>query len=420
MNDDAKIDGADMQTFVEVLLDLETDPILIAHADFDESGTVDWADVPPFVVTLLVGVPHGDVNRDDRVDGTDIQPFVHILLGEYDPEADLNADGVVDLADVPLFVDVLLFGPPSPSSAITLYAEGLAASSDLCDAPIDLLTDPEGDGTFALAGTEELTVVDVTFSPLSGGIGTPVTITLTPAVLPLAFNDGTTARWSGVFQPIVGSPTDNITINYSESQFRETLANQAILIVGDSSVSQTGDISRDSLAGAMVGQMTINFGIVEVSKPLQFVPTSGPVITQIGYDQDALPFVVDPSSATLEIVMTTNGNGADETLLAGQYFNHLVVALEVDRNLITEAEAPAAITVTLISRTHAGADLQTVPNLSLLRNDVASSPTAILYHSDFSVPIVLTDVLLDPNDYSLVIPVYAADQGEIAILPEGF
>lgn len=131
MNGDAKIDGADIQTFVEVLLGLETDPILIAQADFDESGTVDLADVPPFVVALLVGSPTGDVNRDGSVDGTDIQPFVNVLLGEYDPEADLDSSGVVDLADVPLFVDVLLFGPPSPSSTITLFAEGLAASNSL-------------------------------------------------------------------------------------------------------------------------------------------------------------------------------------------------------------------------------------------------------------------------------------------------
>lgn len=484
MNGDARVSGDDIQTFVDVLLGNNTDPNLLAQADFDENGVVDQADVPRFVAALLGEQRTGDVNRDGQTDGRDIQPFLAVLLGaallpgdldedgdvdltdlglfadvllglDTDPglvgradlngdglahgndiqpfvqaflnpapapdpnAADLNFSGAVDLADLPLFVDVLLFGITAPSNAtITLFAEGLAPSADLCDTPADLLTDPDGDGTFALAATVEFTVVDLNFSPLTGGLGTPITITMTPAIPPLAFDAGTTATWTGVFQPMAGVPTAPFTITYSPAQFRESSASQAVIIAGDGSLLNPPDVAHVSLPGSLPGVLTLHFAACDLSKNVPFDPVGGPILTTIQYDANAQPFV-GPTPDSLEIVITTNGNGSDEILLAGNYFNHLAVALEIARNAFTDGEAPAAILVTLISRTTAGAELQSTQNLPLLRDDVASNPTTILYHSDFQLPIVLVDVFLDPAGYSLVLPVHAVDQGEIAILPQG-
>jgi gingipain R len=58
----------------------------------------------------------GDVNLDGKVDGLDVQPFVEIVLAPYAPTVtmpefcttDVNGDGFVTLADVALFVDALL------------------------------------------------------------------------------------------------------------------------------------------------------------------------------------------------------------------------------------------------------------------------------------------------------------------------
>lgn len=420
MNGDAKIDGADIQLFVDVLLGVNTDPDLISEADFNENGFADSADVPPFVVSLLVGVPNGDVNHDGKVDGADIQAFVNVLLGGYDAEADLDSSGTVDLADIPLFVEVLLFGMPPPASTVTLFAEGLSASTSLCDTPVNVLTDPNGTGTFTLAETRDTTVMAFTVSPTNGTFGTPVYITMSPAIVPLVFDSSTSAAWVGVFQPAIGPASGSISMAFSPTQFRETSSGQAVLILGDSSFSCGGGIDTVALPGALQGSLTIQLAGRALSRnAVNLTPTSGPLLTAISYDQqDAHPYI-GPTPASLEVVMTGNGNGAAETLLAGLVLNHLAVVMEVDRNGYTQTEAPSNLTVRLISKTSAGEVLQSVDSLTLARDDPMSSPSKFLYHSDFAVPIVLTDAPLDPNNYTLVLPVHATDQGQIVILPGG-
>ena len=162
---DARIDGDDIQTFVDVLLGVNIDPTLIAQADFDGSGLADMPDLLRFVAALLGRPRNGDINRDVLVDGGDIQPFVQAFMAPaLFPDADLadlDFSSTVDLADVPLFVSALLAGTQTTNTTITLYAEGLVASTDLCDTPVDLLTDPQGTGLFALADTAQVTVAEL-------------------------------------------------------------------------------------------------------------------------------------------------------------------------------------------------------------------------------------------------------------------
>ena len=75
-------------------------------------------------LALLTTAPApGDVNGDGRVDGLDVEPFVDILLsGVFDPAADVNGDGRVNGLDVDPFV-TLVVGPgaetvPEPSTLV--------------------------------------------------------------------------------------------------------------------------------------------------------------------------------------------------------------------------------------------------------------------------------------------------------------
>ncbi|RIK66959.1 MAG: hypothetical protein DCC65_08425 [Planctomycetota bacterium] len=53
VNLDGSLNGLDVQAFVNVLLGVDTDPVKVFEADMDGSGTVDEADVLPFVSSLL-------------------------------------------------------------------------------------------------------------------------------------------------------------------------------------------------------------------------------------------------------------------------------------------------------------------------------------------------------------------------------
>jgi RHS repeat-associated protein len=119
---DGRIDGRDAQTFINVLLGLDTNAVHICAADIDVSGGVNLADAPLFVECLLAGgcpaeveCTRADVNDDGHVDGRDAQTFINVLLGldtnaVHTCAADINDSGTVNLTDVPLFVQCLLAG----------------------------------------------------------------------------------------------------------------------------------------------------------------------------------------------------------------------------------------------------------------------------------------------------------------------
>ena len=416
LNGDTVVNGADVQLFVAVFLGIETDPDLIDQADYDESGSVNMADVPPFVVALLVGIPHGDVNRDGRVDGTDIQPFVNVLLGEYDPEADLDSNGVVDLADVPLFVDVLLFGPPSSSTTITLFSEGLAPSGGLCDTPIDLLTDTEGDGTFAWAATEEVTVVELTFDPLTGGLGTPVTITMTPAISPLAFDENTTAQWQGIFQPLVGEPSDPFAVTYSAAQFRESSASMASVIVGDGSGPPTLP-PEGTPPGSLIGEFTVTVDDISLIKPFTFLVTNPAVDWfRLDYPQDEIGYLDDPP--TLESTPLTEiplyevpAGGAVPEFLNVAYFYHAACVFLLDENSITIADAPPTFAVDLVTFDSDGAEFDRVSGVVLTLDSDDEDPNHLTYQSDLLKPVVFVEGTIDPALFSDLTVIRAVENG---------
>lgn len=396
------------------------------------TGRVDlWLDsartAPAAPLTTYTARRNGDVDQNGVIDARDIACFLSVL-GDVGPNpinvpchqftADLNNDGSVDELDVPYFAEALVSGYP-PSGAV-LYVEGIAASTALGDAVVELLTDPDEDGTFTVAESSPVTVVAISFSPNLGPVGTPISITIAPAIAPLAFDENTWLTWQGVFQPSGTAPSIPLTFDYSAPRFREQDAANAVVIAGEAPASGAVGLETVSLPGALTGTATLHVGPYIFSKPFAFTPTASPILTAISYDpQTAEPFI-GPVPETLEIVMTSNGDGTNEIILAGMAMNHSVVVMEVQRNTFTETDAPSSVLVTLISFDQQSAALQTIPNLSLTRDEQLSDAQSILYHSDFEVPIILVEELLDPDDYSLVLPLHAVDQGHFAITWEGF
>jgi len=64
------------------------------------------AGLPP--VTLMPNILLGDVDQSGIVDFGDIPAFIQVLIGgEFQAEADCNEDSFVDFADIPAFIAIL-------------------------------------------------------------------------------------------------------------------------------------------------------------------------------------------------------------------------------------------------------------------------------------------------------------------------
>jgi len=373
---------------------------------------------------------HGDMNANGRIDGADIQLFVDVFTGaNTDPDkvarADFDQNSVINSADTGLFVSALLSGAVVPPTTLTFYGQGLAASAALCDTPVDVFADPEGDGTFALAETRETTVVGLTLTPSSGPVGTPVTAIISPAITPLTFTTSTTAEWSGVFQPIVGSPSAAFQMQYDASQVREQSASQAILIVGDGTLVNAPDFTTTRAPGSLVGTLTISFGSNVVGKPFSFAPSPTGQWRKIDYLDDSIstgPPVLGMEPSNLEVMVISiedNPNAQDEFVLLHAYGFHFAAVVEIEENATTAASSPATLSVDLVSYDPSDVEFHRLFNVTLTKVTNDGDPTKIVYTSDLAKPIILVDYPLDPtafpNVYLLRMP--AGGNGTAGIVP---
>ena len=93
-----RIFGAEVNTFGEYLLELQTDDNIVG--DFDANGklTVDDIDFFNLAVRLGIATPEFDLNRDGQVTTEDRDTLIHDLIGTYYGDADLN--GTFDTRDL--------------------------------------------------------------------------------------------------------------------------------------------------------------------------------------------------------------------------------------------------------------------------------------------------------------------------------
>lgn len=389
---------------------------------YDAARLALWLDpaqtlpAPPLTTFQSPGqIVHGDLNGDALVDGADFKIFVAVVLGvNTDPiviaQADFDESGVADVSDAPLFVDALLAPGSSQNTGVILYAEGLTASTDLCDTSVDLLTDPQGTGSFALADTAQVTVAELTISPQTGGLGTQVTITLTPAIAPLIFDANTTATWTGVFQPMVGTPSNSFQFQYDASQFNEQGPGQAIIVVGDGTVTNAPDLATVLGPGSIVGTVTVPLAGLSVEGSFTFNPSPAGTWQEIDYLDSAIstgPPVLGSEPTTLEVMVLSieddPANQSEFTLLHAYGF-HYAAVVRIEENPTTIANAPTTLAVDLVTLDPAGVEVDRFANLTLTR--VAGDdgdPANLVYHNDLTVPIILVDFPLNQAAFPNVI-----------------
>lgn len=373
----------------------------------------------------------GDFEPDCDVDLDDFADFQICFTGTgggpvapgCDP-FDFEPDTDVDLTDFTVFQDNIS-GPQCGTVSIVVFVEGLTPSVVLGDATIDLLTDPDGNGTFDVHDTQAVTVVSIDISPPSGPPGTPLTVTMQPAIAPIVFDSTTTADWEGVYQPPLGPPTALFQIAYDSDQFRESSPSEAILIVGDGTVTNAPDFEDLEGPGTTPGTFTFNLIGLTVRRSFTFAPemSESSAWYSISYQDTSTepgPPVLGEELDTLNMMDLSGDpdplNPVEEVLLSAFAF-HLAAVLRIDENTTSVSEAPDTLSVDLISYDTGGLELDRLEDLVVSR--VAGDdgdPAHIVYHSQLDRPIILVDVALDEGSYPDVLLLQAESDGSAVVV----
>lgn len=379
--------------------------------------------IPPDTV-LVAPSAQGDTEPDCDVDLLDIGAFQRCFTGpgggpvptgcgllDFDTDDDVDADEYAVL-------EPGVGGPAVCGSAqITVYVEGFVASSALGDVTITLLVDAEGDGTFVTHATQPVTVVSVGISPLSGPLGTAITVTLDPAIAPLAFDSATTADWAGQFEPLGGAPPPDFNIAYSSDEVHEQSVSVAIVVVGDGTSSDEPDPVSFGTTGQVPGVLTLDFGDHQLSRSFVFTFELSGEWHRVGFASDgarsvgSIPdrmdyYQIDPVDPTFDVAELPN---------AYWYFRTFV--LRVDDNPTSAATVPASMEVTLVTLDPGALVVDTVPATLFRITADDGDPANFVYYSDVARPVILVDSDVNKDDFPDLTILKAVDGGGIVAIP---
>lgn len=370
------------------------------------------------IFTAASGAVFGDANGDGHVRLDDLI-YIRNRLGTSDAACDLNGNGVVDQNDLVMCRSALGSGPDN----VTVYLGAVSASSALCDTTVDFLTDPGGSGSFTVAESRRFTSVAVSVSPASGGLGTPVTITLQPAIAPLAFDSATTAAWSGEFQTASGSAPP-FRVYFNSSELRESDAGTATVFIGQGTAVNAPSLENLSGTGTLDGTMALVFAGYTINKRFSFsLQVSGVTWEKLTYPIDYLEWTVGPPSlagepAQVRVLDETDPADppSEEMLLYLRTIHHAAV-LRIPETPSAVAAAPEFVVVDIITQDSSRSELdRRKVRLDLVGDD--GDPSFIVYSSHLSKPVVLLDAPVDPSAYPGITVLHASDGGYILAVPD--
>jgi len=477
---DGDVDLADLAEFLGAYGTCVGDPDYNPAADFDDSGCVDISDLAAILGDYGNTCPVADLDIDsDNTNGTGLPDrsggedgiedetdrtgkFVLVNNDDDDRDGtpDKDQDGRIaeeqdDLVPVvfeirpddpgTLFADFQLTYPATvriwrfatrgdlatdvvPSGVtqeydvaagpLTLWVEGLSPSATMADTRIVADADTDDDGIFDQSDAVRCTVFSLTGSPTSGPIGTEVVWTLDPAIAPVAFDAGTAAEWDGYYQPALGDPSNQFTVTYAPSQFRESSASEAAVVVGDGSGVPTIPI-EGAEPGTFLGHFTIVLAEFEVRRAFSFsVPASAIDWYRVEYPEDEIGYLDEPpvlSAAPVDqlLVYEVPVGGAVPEFLELAYSFHTACVLLLAENGPTLAEAPAAFVVDLITFDSNNVEVDRISDVVLTRASDDGDPSHLTYHSDLATPIVFVDQALDPGMFPNLLLLVAPEGGQV-------
>lgn len=97
----------------------------------------------------------------------------------------------------------------------------------------------------------------VVASPTSGGLGTVITLSVTPQTPGFEIQSGTTARWDGVYDPPMGANTAPFGVDYTGSNIVIVDSWTARVLIGGGKITNAPNVEAVMGGGSLVGTFTL-------------------------------------------------------------------------------------------------------------------------------------------------------------------
>jgi hypothetical protein len=310
----------------------------------------------------------------------------------------------------------------------TLYIEGLTTSTALSDTFLMVLADPDRDGQFQIEANRQVTVASISFSPYVLGPGDLLTITLEPAIPPLAFDELTAAEWQGSYTPPNSPPTPPFTVSYSAEHFRESSPGVAVLVAGDGSMTDAPSFEELNEGGVVWGSFMFHLAgclLLHRTPPSPFSLNDAEFLWyKIHYPYEGYGYLDEPP--TLEPIPLEElptrwwPPVVYPEFLDTNYYYHTACVLMVDENPETIAGAPDSLLVDVVTYWPIGFEVDRVENVVLSRvPDDDGHPNHLVYRSDLSRPIVFFQQEVPKEYFPDFTILYAVEDGPVVVVSKG-
>lgn len=132
------------------------------------------------------------------------------------------------------------------------------------------------------------------------------------------------------------------------------------------------------------------------------------------------PPFIDGEPSELQLLLlsqTPNPTTPTADSLMGATDFHISVVVRVEENSLSTSNAPASMTVDLVSLDTGGTEIDRLEDVVLAKLDPDGDPNSIVYHNDLSIPIVLVDTTLNKANYPGFLILKGVGAGSAVILP---
>lgn len=281
-----------------------------------------------------------------------------------------------------------------------------------------------------LSAAPRLQAQPFTLSPTADlRIGSRVTITL-QAGAGLQFNAGTSAHWSGRFEPLVGDPSNTFDIAIAASELQESSPAVATIVIGKGTFARIPQILTLAGPGVLRGTLTIRNSNGSTTTAQADLTVSADTLTwrSVGYPTGtgpgSVPVLTDTPIESLPLMQTSafpDPSLPPTESLTAATSSHLCLALEVEENSSsTFADAPATIKIDLVPLDALGNEIsgdrvRGVVLAKLPDDGILSTP--IRYSSDLARPVIVVDQLPLQSAYPQFLFVRAPANGSVIAVP---
>ncbi|MBX3358352.1 MAG: hypothetical protein KF745_07980 [Phycisphaeraceae bacterium] len=267
--------------------------------------------------------------------------------------------------------------------------------------------------------------ITLSVSPTSGSIGTPITLSLSPANAPNAFDSNSTASWTGRYVPTVGSPTSVFTVSFSSADVQETSGSQAVILLGSGTCSLPTGIENLG-PGIFDGVITANLtgGATPASAVTISCETDAATWESVHYPDGpgglGSPTIggalTSPPIMRLGVTHPDPQHPAAATLMGSNAF-HLAAVLRISENAASATSAPSTVSVDLVTYDSSGAETDRYRGLVLNKILSDGDPSHITYSNDLLKPIIIVDTAIDRSAYPNFVLLRGTSGGSAVVVP---